>query len=91
MVRQRKNGTFRQLPYLAKGTDLRTQAETVTFRQEKGETIIAIAEDLKSSVATVGRMLTNLLLAQAIEAGEHADKWKVGEKQVIVSPIGEAA
>lgn len=38
LVRQRSNGAFQHLPYSAKGTDLRTQAETVTARAKKGET-----------------------------------------------------
>ena len=91
LVRQRKNGTFRSLPYLAKDSDLRTQAETVTARHEKGETITAIAEDLQSSVATVRRMITNLQLAHEIEAGKYADKWTVGQKQVIISVVEDKA
>ena len=91
LVRQRKNGTFRHLPYLAKDTDLRKEAETVTARHEKGETMGAIAEDLKSSVATVRRMITNLQLAHDVEAGEYADKWTPGEQKVVVSTVGEAA
>lgn len=87
LVRQRKNGTLRSLPYLAPGSEQRKEAETVAARRAKGETIPVIAEDLKASIATVRRMATNLDLAQRIEAGEHADKWAVGEKQVIVSVV----
>ena len=87
LVRQRKNGTFRHLPYLAKDSDLRKEAEAVAARRAKGETINAIAEDLKSSVATVRRMITNLQLAHEIEAGEHADKWTPGEKQVVICVV----
>lgn len=91
LVRQRKNGTLRHLPYLAPGSDLRKEAEAVAARREKGETIGAIAEDLKSSVATVRRMITNLQLAQAIEAGEYADKWTPGEKQVVIGVVEDKA
>lgn len=56
-------------------------------RRAKGETINAIAEDLKTSIATVRRMETNLELAREIEAGEHADKWAMGEKQVVISVV----
>lgn len=91
LFRQRKNGTLRSLTYLAPGTAARKEAEAVAARRTKGETIGSITEDLNVSVATVRRMITNLLLAQAIEAGEHADKFKPGEKKVIISTVGEAA
>ncbi|KAA1378548.1 hypothetical protein [Aeromicrobium fastidiosum] len=87
LVRKRKNGTLRSLPYLAPGTPQRKDAEAVVARRVKGETINAIAEDLNTSIATVRRMETNLKLAQEIEAGEHRDKWTVGEKQVIISVV----
>jgi|SRR5665811_2052070 len=92
LVRQRKNGTLRHLPYYLPGSDLRKEAEAVAARREKGETIGAIAADLKLSIATVRRMITNLLLARAIEAGEYADKWTPGEKQVVIGIVeGKAA
>ncbi len=91
LFRQRKNGTLRSLPYLAPGTDQRTQAEAVAARRDKGETVGTIAEDLNLSVATVRRMITNLLLAHAIEAGEHADRYTPGEKKVVISVVGEDA
>jgi DNA invertase Pin-like site-specific DNA recombinase len=87
LVRKRKNGTLRSLPYLAPGTTQRKDAEAVVARRAKGETVNAIAEDLKTSVATVRRTETNLLLAQEIEAGEHADKWTVGDKQAVISVV----
>ena len=91
LFRQRKNGTLRSLTYLAPGSAARKEAEAVAARREKGETIGSITDDLNVSVATVRRMITNLLLAQQIEAGEHADKYKPGEKRVIISAVGEAA
>lgn len=91
LFRQRKNGTMRSLPYLAPGTEARKEAETVVKRRAAGETIGAIAEDLNASVATVRRMATNLELALAIEAGEYADKWKPGDKRVIVSVVQDKA
>jgi DNA invertase Pin-like site-specific DNA recombinase len=87
LVRKRKNGTLRSLPYLAPDTTPRKDAEAVVARRAKGETISAIAEDLKTSIATVRRMETNLKLAQEIEAGEHVDKWTVGERQVVISVV----
>jgi hypothetical protein len=87
LVRRRKNGTLRHLPYFAPGSDQRKDAEAVATRRAKGETINAIAEDLNASIATVRHMVTNLELAQETEAGEHADKWSVGDKQVVVSVV----
>ena len=91
LFRQRKNGTLRSLTYLAPGSAARKEAEAVAARREKGETISSLTEDLNVSVATVRRMITNLLLAQQIESGEHSDKFKPGEKKVIISAVGEAA
>jgi hypothetical protein len=79
--RQRANGTCRRLPYLAPGTETRQQAEQVAARRSKGETLLTIADSLNVSKATVRRLETGLLLAQAIEAGEHDQAWdgKPGE------------
>ena len=91
LFRQRKNGTLRSLPYLAPGTDPRKEAEAVAARREEGETVGTIAADLNLSVATVRRMITNLLLARAIEAGKHADRYTPGERRVVLSTVGEDA
>lgn len=77
----------RHLPYLAPGSDSRKAAESVAARRANGETNNTIVEDTKASIATVRRMVTNLELAQEIEAGEHADKWSVGDKQVVISVV----
>lgn len=88
LVRQRKNGTLRSLPYLQPGSDQRKEAETVAALRAKGETINAISEELNRSVATVRRMVTNLEFANAIEAGEYADKWSAGDTTVVISVVG---
>lgn len=41
LVRQRKNGILRSLPYLSPGTTQREDAETVAARRAKGETTSA--------------------------------------------------
>lgn len=82
---RRQTGTLRYLPYLAPGTEARKQAEAVAKRREAGETVGAIAEDMKTSVATVRRMITGLLLAQQVEAGDHDKAWKRGDKQLVLS------
>lgn len=55
-MRKRKNGTPRGLPHLAPGTTQRDDAEAVLARRTKGDTIDAIAEDLKMSIATARRI-----------------------------------
>ncbi|GAA2071984.1 hypothetical protein GCM10009821_07490 [Aeromicrobium halocynthiae] len=91
LLRQRKNGTLRSLPYLAPGSDQRTQAEAVAARRAKGETVGAIATDLNLSIATVRRMITNLLVAQQIEKGDSADRYTPGETKAVLSVVGEDA
>lgn len=86
--RQRANRTLRNLPYFAPGTDTRKAAEAVQKRRESGDTIGAIAEDLNASVATVRRMITGLLLAQAVEAGQYDKSWDGTDgAEIIVSGV----
>ncbi len=87
LVKVRANGTRRSLPYLAPGTAERAAAEAVAARVEKGETVTVVAEDLKVSMATARRFLTNLALAQAVESGKHDSAWKPGSKEVVVHVV----
>ncbi len=87
LMKVRANGTKRSLPYLAVGTDEREAAEAVAGRRAKDETIPAIAEDLKVSVATARRYVTNLQNAHDVEAGKHNDKWTPDTKQVIIHTV----
>lgn len=82
---RRQNRTLRYLPCLAPGTDARKQAEAVAKRRESGETVGAIAGDLQASVATVRRMITGLLLAQQVVAGDYDKAWKPGDKQLVIT------
>ena len=91
LFHQRQNGTLRRLPYFAPGTAERKRAEAVAKRRDAGETIDAIAADLKMSKATLRRVITGLLLAQAIEAGEHDKAWKGDTKDVVLSQTKGAA
>lgn len=62
----------------------------VRRRWENGDTIGAIAEDLNASVATVRRMITGLLLAQAVEGGEYDKAWDGTEgAEIIVNGVGK--
>jgi hypothetical protein len=87
LVKIRANKTVRSLPYLAPGGDQRKEAEAVAARVGKGETLSAIAEDLKVSLATARRFLTNLSLAHDVEAGKHDEAWTKGTKQVVVHTV----
>jgi len=62
-------------------------AEAVAEMKEDGQTVEAIAEALKVSNATARRFLTNLALAQAVEAGDHDAAWKPGTKEVVVHTV----
>lgn len=75
LYRQRRNGTYRRLPYLAPGTPQRKQAEQIAARRAKGEALPAIADDLKLSKSTVRRLEVGLALAKEIEAGQHDAAW----------------
>ena len=86
LVKVRANGTKRGLPYLVPGSPERIKAEAVVKRTEK-ETLAAIAEDLKVSLATARRFVTNLALAQEVEAGEHDKAWTEGTKEVVVHTV----
>lgn len=83
----RANGTKRSLPYLAVGTQGRTQAEAVAKMREDGQTVDAIAEALKVSTATARRFITNLALAHAVESGDHDGGWKPGTCEVVVHTV----
>lgn len=87
LIKVRMNGTRRSLPYLAEGTEQRKQAEAVAKMREGGDTVEAIAEALKVSTATARRFITNLELAQAVEAGAHDKAWKPGTKEVVVHTV----
>jgi hypothetical protein len=83
--RQRKNQTLRFLPYYARGTDSRKAAELIQKRRDNGETIGAIAKGMNASVATIRRLITGLLLAQAVEAGDYDAKWDGKAADLVVA------
>ncbi|GGO72447.1 hypothetical protein [Nocardioides deserti] len=87
LLKVRANGTRRSLPYLVMGTEARAQAEAVARMREAGQTVDAIAETLKVSTATARRFITNLALAQAVEAGSHDAGWKPGTREVVVHTV----
>lgn len=89
LYHQRRTGTLRHLPYLAPGTPERKQATAVAKRRDAGETIDAIAADLKMSKATVRRLVTGLALAKEVEAGTHDAEWDGNEAKVVLTATGK--
>jgi len=87
LLKIRANGTKRSLPYLSVGSEGRKEAESVAARVAKGETVPAIAEDLKVSLATARRFITNLVLAHDVESGRFDKGWKPGAKEVVVHTV----
>lgn len=87
LTKVRANGTKRSLPYLAVGTDERKAAEAVAARIGEGETLAAVAEDMKVSLATARRFVTNLALAHDVEAGTHDAAWTNGTREVVVHRV----
>ena len=63
------------------------QAEAVAKMRVDGQTVEAIADTLTVSVATARRFVTNLALAQAVEAGQHDAGWKPGVREVVVHTV----
>jgi hypothetical protein len=66
---RKKNGTTRNVPYLAPASATRATAEAIAADRAAGKTVVEISAALHLSVPTVRRALTNLVLAEAIEAG----------------------
>ena len=60
----------RHLNYLELGTVRREHAEWVRFQREQGKTMKAISAEAGVSVPTLRRLLTELALTEAVEAGE---------------------
>lgn len=87
LLKVRANGTRRSLPYLAVGTEQRKQAEAVAKMRADGVTVENVANTLKVSVATARRFITNLALAEAVEAGQHDAGWKPGVREVVVHTV----
>lgn len=87
LYRRRANGTMRRVPYLAAGTPERKAAEAVVARRESGDTIPVLCEDPKMSKATVRRMITGVLFAEAVETGQHDKAWDGKTEKVTVALV----
>lgn len=65
--RERGNGTFRRVQFLAEGTTARDVAEWVMAQRTEGRTMKAIAAEMHVSVPTVRRMINALTLTWEVE------------------------
>ena len=87
LLKVRANGTKRSLPYWPEGSDYRVLAHAAATMKANGETVEAIAKELKVSLATARRFLTGLALAQDVEAGKFDKAWKPGTTEVVVHTV----
>lgn len=87
LLKVRANGTKRSLPYYAEGNEYRVLAEAAAKMKANGQTVEAIAKELKVSLATARRFLTGLALAQDVEAGKFDKAWKPGTAEIVVHTV----
>ena len=87
MLKVRANGTKRSLPYYAEGSDYRVLAQAAATMKANGDTVEAIAKEMKVSLATARRFLTGLALAHDVEAGKFNKAWKPGTTEVVVHTV----
>lgn len=73
--KEREDGTFRRVHYLADGTKAREEAEWIAAQREGTEdtaprSMRSIAEELNLSVSAVRRIISDLVLTEELEAME---------------------
>lgn len=68
--RERANGTFRRVHFLADGTTEREHAEWLRAERENGRTMRALATETNYSIATLRRWLNDLALTESIEEAD---------------------
>lgn len=71
--KERGNGTFRRVHFLADGTKEREHAEWVLLQRAEGRSMKVISTELHISVSAVRRMINDLLLTEEIEEMEQED------------------
>ena len=87
LIKVRGNGTKRSLPYWPEGSDQRVLAHAAATMKADGQTVEAIAKEMKVSLATARSFLTGLALAQDVEAGKFDKAWKPGTTEVVVHTV----
>lgn len=73
LYKERDNGTFRRVHFLADNTEAREHAEWVALQREEGRSMKAIATEINLSVSAVRRMLNDLALTEELEGMEAED------------------
>lgn len=94
IFKQRDNGTFRRVHFLADGTEAREHAEWVAAQREDGRSMKDIAAEINLSVSAVRRMLNDLALTEELEDmdGEDLAELILGsEEDTTDEPTTEAA
>lgn len=92
--RQRSNGTYRHVQFLADGTEAREVAEWVANERQEGKTMKEIAKDMHLSVPSVRRILNSLLLTEEVEEYDAEDIEPLlaeapAEAEALVGPVKE--
>jgi hypothetical protein len=65
--KERENGTYRRVHYLADGSTAREHAEWIVAEREEGKSMKAIATELHTSVSAIRRVINDLLLTEELE------------------------
>jgi hypothetical protein len=82
--RLRGNGTTRRVHFLPDGSEAREVAEWVDAQHEAGKPVRDIAKEMKTSPASVRRILSNLRLTEMVETADEeelADWLEFGEAE----------
>lgn len=90
--RERGNGTFRRIHFLAPETKERETAEYIVAMRDNGETMKAIARSLVMSVAAVRRMINDLIMTEELEAmdAEELADLLIGAEEATDAPADTA-
>lgn len=73
LYKERENGTYRRVHFLADGTKEREHAEWIVWQREEGRSMKAIATELHISVSAVRRMINDLALTEELEEMDNED------------------
>lgn len=92
IYKERENGTFRKVHFLADGTKDREHAEWVVAQREEGVSMKAIAAEINMSVSAVRRMINDLALTEELEEMEAEDLAELllgSEEDTSDAPVAE--
>lgn len=66
--KERENGTYRRVHFLADESTAREHAEWIAAQREDGVSMRALAAELHTSVSAIRRVLNDLILTEELEA-----------------------